>query len=217
MTRRRPARDVAQDRGDGEFWIDHAVVTEADLAWLGSARRLTLWNVRVPNGFLAALERLWWLDLRGGTATDLSTVRGCQRLRYLQLNQIRGLRDLGVLPTLISLELLSLYGLTRVESAPSLAPLDRLLRLEVGQLQRLPALAGLLDAPNLEELLLAKRVGVTDADVDQILGHSVQTFLWLTDGVSRKTSGPVLARVQLPATRSLAPADWFEQRADRAT
>ena len=92
--KRKPAREVVQDRGDGEFWLDHAKIADDDRNWLKAAERLTLWNVLVPDGFLAKLPRLWWLDLRGGSATDLSVAKGCTKLRYLQVNQVRGMADL---------------------------------------------------------------------------------------------------------------------------
>ena len=62
--KKRPAAEVSQDRGDGELWLDHAVITDDDFARLKSCRRLSLWNVDVPDGFLARLPKLWWVDLR---------------------------------------------------------------------------------------------------------------------------------------------------------
>ncbi len=61
--KRRKASEVAQDRGGGEFWIDHAVMAVDDLRWLKTDERLTLWNVDVPEGLLARLPKLWWLEL----------------------------------------------------------------------------------------------------------------------------------------------------------
>lgn len=74
----------------------------------------TLWAVKIPDGLLASLPNLVFLDLRGGSGPSADVVAGCDRLRYLQLNQMRGLSDVSVLPTLSSLEFLSLYGLPKV-------------------------------------------------------------------------------------------------------
>jgi hypothetical protein len=95
MAKRARAKDVAQDRGAGVFWIDHAEILGEDYELLKSAERLTLWNVRVPTGFLARLRRLWWVDLRGGSASGLDIVVGADNLQYLAVNQVRGMRDLA--------------------------------------------------------------------------------------------------------------------------
>lgn len=87
---------MVKDQGAGAFWIDHAEIVLDDLSWLVPAERLTLWNVVVPGGLLAQLSMLWWLDLRGGSAADLECARGCERLRYLQVNQVRGMCDLDL-------------------------------------------------------------------------------------------------------------------------
>ena len=59
----------------------------------------------------------------------------CQRLlrdfATLQVNQVRGLNDLSGVPTLVSLELLSLYGLPRVTAVSSLAQIANRPRLVI--------------------------------------------------------------------------------------
>lgn len=201
---------MAQDRGQGEFWVDHADITVEDLSWLTRAERLTLWNVRVPPGLLAQLDALWWLDIRGGSATDLATAAGCTKLRYLQVNQVRGLHDLDIVTTFASLQLLSLYGLAKVTEVPSLRGLESLRRLVVGQMRSLGSLGGLLDAPGLTELVLIKRVGITDRDVAKIKSHgTLERFGWSTDDVPASVFGPVIASVDLPPARTLHAAEWF--------
>ena len=216
-TKRRPGREVAQDRGGGEFWIDHAVLEEGDLAWLRSATWLMLWNVAVPPGFLAQLPNLWGLDLRGGSATDLSVVDGCPALRCLVVNQVRGLSDLSIVPTLTTVELLAVYGLRQVTTAPSLAALPALRRLQVGQMRGLPALAGLLDAPGLKELMLHKSVNVTADDVARIKGHPTLThFGWYAEDVPLSRWRPVVEAIALPRPATVSPKAWFSPKdADR--
>jgi hypothetical protein len=116
-----------RERAPGDFWISHKAVTEADIERLADAERLTVWNVRFPDGSLAALPKLWWLDLRGGSRTDLSLLQGCVGLRGLVVNQVRGLQDATAISSLPRLELLSLYGLARLRALPALASLDDLL------------------------------------------------------------------------------------------
>ncbi|MCA9625304.1 MAG: hypothetical protein KC731_40055 [Myxococcales bacterium] len=203
---------MAQDRGDGEFWIDHAEIGADDLEWLGRAERLTLWNVLVPEGFLGKLKSLWWLDLRGGTATDLKVATGCKRLRYLQVNQVRGMRDLSQLPSFRTLELLSLYGLSKVETLPSLKVLKNLRRVEMGQMKGLESLGTVLDAPSLEELYVIKRVGITEADVRAVNRHKkLARFGWSTEDVPRKVCEPVLEKIDKPEARAMHAIDWFRE------
>src|SRR3546814_5874311 len=108
-------------------------VCSSDL--LRDVERLTLWNVKVPRGFLGRLEKLWWLDLRGGTGADLSAAMGASRLRYLAVNQVRGLADLALVSEIRQLQLLSLYGLAKVAVLPSLEKRPYLKREETGQMK----------------------------------------------------------------------------------
>ncbi|NOU29499.1 MAG: hypothetical protein HOO96_16465 [Polyangiaceae bacterium] len=210
MAKRSPAREKAQDRGNGVFWIDHATIVGTDRAWLEGAERMTLWNVVVPDGFLADLPKLWWLDLRGGTASDLRVARGCAHLRYLQVNQVRGLGDLGALSEHASLELLSLYGLAQVRTLPSLRSLTKLKRMQIGQMRNLPMLGAALDAPHLEELLLSKRVGVSESDLERINSHpAIKAFYWNVEDVAASRFEPILARIALPSASVMHPEAWM--------
>ena len=53
---------------DGSVWISHCSLDLDDAARLRDVTHLTLWNVKMPDGFMAGLERLRWLDLRGGSS-----------------------------------------------------------------------------------------------------------------------------------------------------
>lgn len=130
MSKKAPARDVAARSQDAtEVRIDHAVIEVADIEWLAPVRKLTLWVVDLPHDFLASLANLTWLDVRGGSGTSADFVVGCNHLRYLQINQVRGLSDVSAIADLVTLELLSLYGLPRMSTLPSMARLQRLARL----------------------------------------------------------------------------------------
>jgi hypothetical protein len=146
-----------KELSDAWVWISHATVGPGDLDRLAAVERLTVWNVRFPVGLLAQLRRLWWLDVRGGSASDLSILDGCTGLRGLAINQVRGLTDVDVISQMHQLELLSLYGLARLEELPRLDVLPRLRRVELGQLRPLRGWAPLARVPALEELFLPEQ------------------------------------------------------------
>lgn len=208
--------EVAEHRGNGEVWINHAAIGPEDVEWLHDVEWLTLWNVTVPPGLLGSLRRLWGLDLRGGSGTGLGALDGCKALRCLVINQIRGLRDLSTIGSLISLELLELYGLKQVESVPSLSSLTALRRLNMGLMRGLRALDGALDAPGLEELSLYKWMTVTELDLARIKRHpSLRRFHWLGIDVPEARWVPVNEGVGLPPPRIMFPRDWFESENGR--
>jgi len=208
--KRAPARTVAKRQSKGGYWIDHAEIVEDDLEWLAKGERLTLWNVHVPRGFLAQLDKLWWLDLRGGSAADVAVARGANKLRYLAVNQVRGLSDLSVVSELTNLRYLGFYGLPKVTHLPSCAALSRLERAELGQMRGLVTLAGLLEAPNLRELQFARKINVTDDDVDGIVNHpTIERFGWFAEDVPVETWVPVVERIGLPEVSYIHPEKWF--------
>ena len=211
---RKPAKEVAQNRGNGAFWIDHAVVTESDFAWLHEAKALTLWNVSLPPGFLAKLPYLEGLDWRGGSASNLGLLEGVSGLRFLVVNQVRGLTDISHLASLSKLKLLSLYGLSKITELPPLHALHSLLRLELGQMKLLRSISPALEAPNLQELLLAKQVGITSEDVSAIRQHkSLSRFRWDAIDVPNKVWEPVVAQVNLPSAKAEFPHEWYAANA----
>ncbi|WP_456789525.1 hypothetical protein [Cellulomonas sp. P5_C5] len=204
------AQDQADWRSADELWLDHATLRPADATWLEPVRSLTLWAVKVPDGLLASLPNLEYLDLRGGTGVSVAPAEGCRRLRYLQVNQVRGVTDLAVVPTLTSLELLSLYGLPRVETLPSFAPLGRLRRVELGSLKGLTGLTGLHDAPVLEEILLHKAVGFAPDDAARLARHpTLGAFEWVAEDVPVGVSRPFRETVARPPARSMFARDWL--------
>lgn len=213
MAKKGRARDVARGRGTAEVWIDHAVIEPADLDWLAPVRRLTLWAVELPDGFLGSLPNLDWLDVRGGTGASADFVIGCDRLRYLQVHQVRGLSDVSAVGDLVTLELLSLYGLPKVTAFPSLARLHSLVRLELGSLKGLGSIAPALDAPALEELYLSRAVSMEADDPLRIRDASqIEAFYWFAEDVPDRVWVPVVEVIGKPAARAVTPSDWFAER-----
>lgn len=213
MARKARARDVAGGRGTDEIRIEHAVIETADLDWLAPVRRLTLWAVDLPDGFLRTLPNLEWLDVRGGSGESADFVIGCDRLRYLQINQVRGLSDVSAVGDLATLELLSLYGLPKVMVLPNLASLRSLARLELGSLKALACLAPVLAAPALAELCLIRSVSM-DADDPRLIRDAAQikAFRWDAEDVPVRVWEPVVRMVDKPPARAVMPSDWFAER-----
>jgi hypothetical protein len=212
-TSRAPARSAANWHAESDCWLDHAKIVEQDYEWLVSVQKLTLWNVDVPRGFLARLDRLWWLDLRGGSATSLDVARGAAELQYLAVNQVRGMQDLGVVSNMTSLRYLDLYGLPHVTCLPSLAALSQLEHACLGQMRGLLSLQGLLEAPRLNDLQLLRKINVTAGDVEGIKRHpTIQRFGWFAEDVPYKVWAPVVEAIGLPPVPYGFPADWFASR-----
>lgn len=210
---RATAKSAARWSSNDTVRLDHAILAESDSEWLEPVRRLTLWAVKVPPGLFASLPSLEWLDVRGGSGASADFVKDCGRLRYLAINQVRGLRDLSSVGHVGNLELLSLYGLPQVRSLPSLAQLKRLRRIEVGSLKGIEELAPLLDAPGLEELLLARAVSLAPTDPARIAEHpTLAAFDWFAEDVPTKTWVPVVERVGKPKARAMNPEQWFDAR-----
>lgn len=206
------AQAAADWRSSTEVWLDHASLDRSDAAWLSPVRTLTLWAVKVPDGLLASLPNLTRLDLRGGSATSLSTVEGCTALTYLQVNQVRGLTDLSVLPSLRSLRLLSLYGLPKAQAIPSLAPMERLTRVQVGSMKGLAGLTGLHDAPSLRELLLIRAVSVSDDDAARLAKHpTLERFYWSGEDVPVRQWQPFVAAVGRPPAKAVHAHEWLTE------
>ncbi|MFK4729740.1 leucine-rich repeat domain-containing protein [Agromyces mediolanus] len=180
-----------------------------------ATRRLRADGVQAGPGAYAALPALGWLELVGGSAADLEPVRGCTGLEVLRVSHVRGLTDASALASCTGLEVLQLYAQPKLAELPSLAGNERLLRVELGMLRGLRSLAPILDAPNLEELVLAKDVPVSDQDVELMLAHpTLRAFLWVALDVPLHRSRPVLERTDaaLERARSVHVDAWLAAR-----
>ena len=195
------------------MYLDHARLTLEDLGWLTHVERLTLWAVDIQTDLLRDIPRLSWLSLRGGSAVDLSAIDGCNRLRYLQINQIRGLTNIDPVADIASLQFLSLYGQPGLVAFPSLVGLIELRRVELGSLKGLLEVSGMLEAPGIEELYLIKMVRLSPGDIDLLAAYTpLRHFYWLGEDVADKVWVPVRDRLALPPAETLFPEEWFTQR-----
>jgi hypothetical protein len=208
--KRSPIIEVAKRRNNRILWLDHVELLDEDLEWLAAIERLTIWNVKVPPGLLAKLARLWWLDIRGGSATHLGVAKGVRNLQYLAINQVRAMRDLSAVSEMTTLRYLSLYGLPQVTELPSLSALGKLEHASLGQMRGLQSLQGLLEAPNLRELRFIRKINVNDDDVEGIINHTaIKQFHWFAEDLPDKVWAPVVERIGLPPVPFLHPEDWF--------
>lgn len=206
------AESSANWHSPDDVWLDHTTLRPEDCDWLASAKSVTLWAVKVPEGLLASLPNLVFLDVRGGSGTSPALAAGCFRLRGLVVNQVRGVTDLSVLPTLTSLELLDLYGLPRVTELPSMAPLSRLRRVQLGSMKGLIGLTGLLDAPVLEELTLSRAVSTDEHDAERLAAHpTLREFEWFGEDVPVRQWLPFRETVGKPKARAFGAREWFDQ------
>ncbi|MFA5965991.1 MAG: hypothetical protein WC804_18395 [Sphingomonas sp.] len=205
------AQAQSRNLGSGGVFIEHATLTEADLVWLATVERLVLWDVSVPSDFLARLPSLWWIDWRGGSVKQgISHIQSCQKLRYLALNQIRGLSDLIFIMNLTALEMINFYGLSKVVSLPSMSKFSKLRRAQLGQMKSLPSIGAVLSAPNLQELQLHNHVGVSSDDVQAMRDHpNLSAFEWFGENIPVKMWEPVRKAVGLPLAKAMHPEEWF--------
>jgi len=208
--KRAPTVEVAKRRNNRVLWLDHVELLDEDVEWLASTERLTLWNVKVPRDLLARLDKLWWLDIRGGSATDLELANGVTKLQYLAVNQVRGMCDLSVVSEMTSLRYLNLYGLAKVTQLPSFRLLAKLEHARLGQMRGLLSLHGLLEAPRLRELYLIRKINVSADDVDGIIKHpTIKKFNWFAEDVPNKSWVPVVEKIGLPEGPWGHPEEWF--------
>jgi len=212
-TKRRPAMEVAQWHSSSSLWLDHANISVDDVSRFEAVEKLTLWNVTYPADLFVGMPKLWWLDIRGGTAKNVHSLSTAQNLRYLRLNQIRGFEDVHDIPFLTKLELLSLYGLSKVTKLPSLSGLSYLRRVQIGQMKKLQDLVPVWNAHQLTEIELLKDVPVRPEDIDTINSMpNLEAFLWGALDVPSWRCAPIHEGVTFPHTRPLHAAEWFEQR-----
>jgi hypothetical protein len=208
--KRPPTIEACKRRSNRVLQLDHVELIDEDIEWLAVTEQLTLWNVRVPAGLLARIEKLWWLDIQGGSATDLGVAKGADNLQYLAVNQVRGMCDLSLVSEMAKLRYLDLYGLPKVAELPPCAGLVNLEHARIGQMRGLVSAHGLLQAPYLRELELVRKINVSETDLNEIIAHpTIEAFGWFAEDVPDRVWIPVVEKIALPAVRHMHPEEWF--------
>ena len=204
-------------RPDGSVFISHRNVKLAELDQLASVRHLTLWNVTFDSGApIAKLEKLQWLDIRGGTRQDLSVLEGCDQLAGVQINQVRNLTDISVLSELTGLRILSLYGLSSLMTLPEMGQLKALRRLELGQLRSLADWQGLSTPPALEELLFHNKLFPDLAVIEDLAKHpGLRSFEWIAPDEPARKVAAVRDLLHRDKATIVLPDKWLAENIER--
>jgi len=118
--------------------------------------------------------------------------------------------DLSVVSEMTSLRYLDLYGLPHVTQLPSLSALAKLEHAQLGQMRGLLSFQGLLEAPQLRELQLVRKINVSAEDVNGIINHPrIKQFDWFGEDVPIKVWMPVVKKIGLPPVPIGKPEAWF--------
>jgi hypothetical protein len=127
------------------------------LAGLGDLEEISLRSISTPDlGYLCDLRHMWSLDIKLGGINNLSAIEGMEGIKYLELWQVRGLKDIGVISHLPGLQNLFLQSLPLIKAIPSLKESRQLRRVVLQNLKGLKDLSEMQWAPALEEFILTQ-------------------------------------------------------------
>lgn len=116
---------------------------------------LTLRSITTPDlQYLSQLPRLWSLDIKLGGIRGFAGIEGKESIKYLELWQVRDLRNIDVVGTLRGLQNLFLQSLPHIGAFPRLVDSHSLRRIVVDNLKSLADFTALETAPALEEFAL---------------------------------------------------------------
>lgn len=125
------------------------------LSELPELEDVTLRSIATPDlQYLGDLPRLWSLHIKLGGIRGFAGIEGKQSIKYLELWQVRDLRNIDVAGILPGLQNLFLQSLPNVEAFPGLTDSTALRRIVVENLKGLRDFTALATAPALEEFAL---------------------------------------------------------------
>jgi hypothetical protein len=125
------------------------------LSGLPELEDVTLRSITTPDlEFLRHLPKLWSLDIKLGGIRNFKGIEGKDSIAYLELWQVRDLRNIDVVGTLRGLQYLFLQSLPHIEALPRLTELSALRRIIVQNLTGLRDFTAVASAPSLEEFAL---------------------------------------------------------------
>jgi hypothetical protein len=172
---------------------------------------LTLRSITTPDlRYLAPLPNLRSLDIKLGGIRSFAGVEGKSGIQYLELWQIRGLSDVGVIATLPGLQNLFLQSLPRVTRLPSLRGARHLRRILLQNMKGLSDFGELEWAPALEEFALVEGSAQEPEQLLPVLGNCSVRSVGAWFGSKRKNQQFSMLRAQ----RGKADHRWapFEYR-----
>jgi len=127
------------------------------LSQLQDLEDVTLRSVTTPDlSYLSGHGKLWSLDIKLGGIRSFKGIEGKDSIKYLELWQIRELRDVSIIGELPGLQYLFLQSLPHIESLPSLVNARALRRIVLQNLKSLHEFSSLETAPALEEFALVQ-------------------------------------------------------------
>lgn len=103
--------------------------------------------------FLCGLKHLWSLDIKLGGTHNLEALEGMSGIKYLELWQVRELKNIAVVSTMFGLQFLFLQSLPHIRAIPDLSRLMALRRVYLESLKGLKDISALAKAPAIEELI----------------------------------------------------------------
>ena len=121
---------------------------------LHKLKEITLRSMSTDSmDYLAGLEDLWSVDIKLGGIKKFDGLATLPKLKYLELWQIRDLKDLSFISVLTALQNLFVQSLKQVNKLPNLEKLTSLRRIYLENLKSLNDLSSLNNAPALEEFI----------------------------------------------------------------
>ena len=148
---------------------------------------LTLRSITVDTlGFVRHLKHLWSLDIKLGGTANLSALRGMTCLKYLELWQIRGLKDISVISSLVGLQYLFLQSLPHITQLPNMSRLEALRRVHLDNMKGLKNLDASRTAPAIEDVLVIAANGKEPSQFQGVLGSPTLKEIVMGFGSKKK-------------------------------
>ncbi|WPU91226.1 hypothetical protein SNE25_18065 [Mucilaginibacter sabulilitoris] len=121
---------------------------------LHKLKKIILRSISTNNvDYLIGLQDLWSVDIKIGGIKNFDGLLTLPKLKYLELWQIRDLKDLSFVSELTTLQNLFIQSLKQVQRLPSFSKLTSLKRIYLENLKELTDLSTLKTAPALEEFI----------------------------------------------------------------
>jgi hypothetical protein len=148
---------------------------------------LTLRSITVGDlDFIRHLKNLWSLDIKLGGTNNLAALADIDTIKYLELWQVRGLKDISVISTMRGLQYLFLQSLPHVANLPDSSNLRALRRVNLDSMKGLKDIRGLAKAPALEEFMHCSAHGMEPTHYADILKSKTLKRMSVGFGSARK-------------------------------
>lgn len=163
--------------------LSHTIIDTAFAKDHNDLEQISLWDVNFSTDTLLHFTNIRSLHIYGCSITSLHMLADLPHLYDLKIDQPRGLENIDFLNGVKSLRSVSLYGLRNLRTSPSLKSNHHLTTVELGELPLVDGLCPYLDAPQLRQLRLHRRVNVLEGDIPLINQHpKLASFSWDTYG-----------------------------------